>query len=232
MFRGFFGGGDEDESTAPMTSTTQQPSLYEQARAAVGLQPTVREEIINTVCPALTFKQRVYGFAICFCIGCVISLSSMFSFHRLLAGHPAQFAIKYSLGNTIALLSTGFLMGPKTQLKRMSHPTRWIAALVYVLAIIGTITFCFTPPHSAALVVICICIQARATAGSRTPCRAAPSPLASRRRRTRLCSRPWLPTAACCAHRVQCGAMFWYCLSYIPFGRRIVMACCKSTMDM
>ena len=167
MFRGFFGGNDEDESTAPMTSTQQQPSLYEQARAAVGLQPTVREEIINTVCPALTFKQRVYGFAICFCIGCVISLSSMLSFHQLLHGNPVPFAIKYSLGNTIALLSTGFLMGPKTQLKRMSHPTRWIAALIYVLAIVGTITFCFTPPHSALLVVICIIIQVCNERGSR-----------------------------------------------------------------
>ena len=94
-------------------------------------------------------------------IGVVISLSSMLSFTKLIHGNPTPFAIKYSVGNTIALLSTGFLMGPKTQLKRMSHPTRWIAALVYVLAIAGTITFCFVPPGhpSALLVVICIIIQ-------------------------------------------------------------------------
>jgi len=186
MFRGFFGGNDDDESAAPMTST--QPSLYDQARAAVGLQPTMREEIINGVCPTLTFQQRLYGFCICFVVGVVISLSSMMSFSKMIAGNPAPFAIKYSLGNTIAICSTCFLMGPKTQLKRMSHPTRWIAALVYFVAIVATIVFCFTPPHSATLVIICIVVQ--------------------------FC------------------AMFWYCLSYIPYGRRIVYSCCKSTMDM
>jgi len=188
MFRGFFGGNDDEESSAPMTSgTTGGQSLYEQARAAVGLQPTLREEIINGICPSLTFKQRLYGFCICFCIGCVISLTSMLSFSKMIAGNPAPFAIKYSLGNIIALGSTVFLMGPKTQLKRMSHPTRYIAAIVYLVAIAATLTFCFTPPHSATLVIICIVIQ-------------------------------------------SC-ALFWYCLSYIPYGRRIVYSCCKQSIE-
>lgn len=148
---------DEDDSAAPMNSA--QASLYDRARAAVGLQPTLREEIVHGVCPSLTFKQRLYGFAICFIVGCVVSMSSMLSFSRLVAGNPTPFALKYSVGNLIALLSTGFLMGPRTQLKRMSHPTRWLAALVYFITIIATLFLCFTPPHSALLVLICIIIQ-------------------------------------------------------------------------
>ncbi|KAL1515117.1 hypothetical protein AB1Y20_004180 [Prymnesium parvum] len=177
MLRFFGSQPDEDDSAAPMT-TTQPPSLYDQARVAMGLQPTVREELINGMCPTLTFQQRLYGFAICFCVGCVISMTSVLSF-----ANPVAFGIKYSVGNLIALLSTGFLMGPKTQLKRMSHPTRWMAALVYVLAIAATLVFCFVQPRRMFLVLLCIV--------------------------------------------VQCCAMFWYCLSYIPFGRKIVMSCCQ-----
>ena len=30
---------------------------------------------------------------------------------------------------------------------------------------------------------------------------------------------------------IQFVAMFWYCLSYIPFGRRMCKACCVSAMS-
>ena len=29
---------------------------------------------------------------------------------------------------------------------------------------------------------------------------------------------------------VQCLAFFWYCLSYIPYGRRMCKACCVSAL--
>ena len=42
------------------------------------------EVIADTVCPSLTYKQRLWGFAICFSVGLIISLGSMMFFRKLL----------------------------------------------------------------------------------------------------------------------------------------------------
>ena len=148
----FTGGGDDDEESSTRyqqepASNGNEPSLLERARGAVGMQPTRREEAIDSVCPSLTFKQRLWGFAICFGIGVLISLGSMRFFHKLLHGNPTPFAINYTLGNLISIGSTGFLVGPKRQLKRMSHPTRAVVALVFVLAAIATLVCALVLPH-------------------------------------------------------------------------------------
>jgi hypothetical protein len=61
--------------------------------------------------PSLSMTQRMYGFGGCFLIGGLMSLLSSFS---LMHGDIPQFALLYSLGNVIALLSTGFGMWPTT----------------------------------------------------------------------------------------------------------------------
>lgn len=38
---------------------------------------------------------------------------------------------RYTLGNLLSLFSTGFIIGPKRQLKNMTHPSRALSALVY-----------------------------------------------------------------------------------------------------
>lgn len=193
MFRGFFTSSTEDERQASIYTAEpdrEQPALLERVRGAVGLTPqeqSFRTVVADGVCPSLTFQQRLYGFAICFVLGCVVSLSSMMSYHQLLHGNPTPFAIKYSVGNALALGSSAFLVGPKRQLRNMSHPTRWVCALVYVGAIVGTVVFALVPPHSLPIVTACIVVQFL--------------------------------------------AMFWYCLSYIPYGRRMLMACCRSMAD-
>ena len=55
--------------------------------------------------PSLSMTQRMYGFGGCFVLGGLMSLLSSFS---LMHGDIPQFAMLYSLGNVIALLSTGF----------------------------------------------------------------------------------------------------------------------------
>ena len=120
------------------------------------------------MCPRLTAQQRLYGFGICFGIGCLVSLGSMVFFKRLLAGHPAGFAVNYTVGNLVSMASTGFLIGPARQMKNALKPTRIAAFITYVSAMVGTL-FCalFLPslaPHMsqgllAGLVVICIIIQ-------------------------------------------------------------------------
>ena len=214
--------GDEEEQSTSYTDASRQPSLLDRARTAAGLQPTRREEAIETLCPSLTFRQRVYGFGICFGIGCLISLASMTHFHMLLAGKPAPFAVTYTIGNIVELSararkhnlaplpfrghhsrrgvcalagSTMFLVGPKWQLKRMTSPTRWLCALVYVGAMAATLVSALLLPgltHWPSNVIAIIVV-------------------------------------ACIV--VQFLAMFWYALSYIPYGRRMFRACCVSAIE-
>ena len=80
------------------------------AQSAIpGMRPkTAREQLIDDVCPSLTFQQRLVGFGIFFTIGAVVTLTSMFSFSQLLTGNPVPFALKYSIGNVISLFSTAW----------------------------------------------------------------------------------------------------------------------------
>ena len=196
FFGKLLGAADDDEEGPPYTDqSAQQPSLLDRARQTMGMQPTRREAAIDACCPKMTYKQRLYGFAICFGIGVLVSSCSMIFFMELLHGRPTKFAVNYTLGNIIALASTFFLVGPVYQLKRMTSPTRWITALVYVCAM-GATLFCALGLHRVA-------------------------PNLNEGVEGAL-------TLACII--VQFLAMFWYCLSYIPFGRRMCKACCESAM--
>lgn len=187
--------GEDEEAGSSYTDTSNQPSILQRARTAAGLEPTRREEMADACCPQLTFTQRLYGFGICFGVGCLISLGSMAFFHQLLAGKPAPFAVNYTLGNSLELGSTMFLMGPARQLKRMTSPTRLGAATLYVGAMVATLFSALVMPgltHWSAgtcAVVTLVCII------------------------------------------VQFFAMFWYALSYIPYGRRACRACCTSLLS-
>lgn len=164
LFGSLLGSGPDEEEPQYLSAG---PSLYDRARAAVGMPSTRAERAIDNLCPSMTFKQRCYGFGICFLVGCLLSFGSVIYFHQLIHGNPTPFAVNYTLGNIIALCSTCFLMGPKTQLKRMASPTRWLCALVYVCAMIATLV-CALLLHSitnlspgvlAALVLGCLVVQ-------------------------------------------------------------------------
>ena len=77
-------------------------------------------------------------------------------------------------------------MGPRRQIKNMTHPTRWGAALVYLAAMAGTLVTALLL-KKAVFVLPCIAVQA--------------------------------------------VALFWYMLSYIPFGRKMVTTCCKNALN-
>ena len=142
----------------------------------------------DTLCPSLTVKERIYGFLACFIVGCLLSL---LSFGGILGAitNPRRLAILYSLGNICSLGSTMFLIGPMRQLKRMFKKTRFIASLLFILSLIGTLVFVFvfydkkTGWHKLFLLLLVI---------------------------------------------IQFCALFWYTLSWIPFGRKIFSKiCCK-----
>merc|ERR1711916_374356 len=88
-------------------------------------QPKTLEEEVCSMCPSLTYQQRVIGFCICFGFGYLLSFMGTLT---LIGGindkNIRNFAVLYILGNIIALTATGFLVGPRQQCKKMFAKTR------------------------------------------------------------------------------------------------------------
>ncbi|CAI5523182.1 unnamed protein product [Closterium sp. Naga37s-1] len=115
-------------------------------------EPSILDEL-NQYC-SLTLKQRIYGFATCLCIGILCTLMSILVFP-----HPIKFALTYSIGNLMAIGSTGFLIGFTRQLKMMFDPIRIGAAIVFVLSLVLTLVAALYV-QDALLTLLCIVVQA------------------------------------------------------------------------
>ena len=83
---------------------------------------------------------------------------SLFTLPGVALGKPAPFAILYTLGNLVALSSTFFLWGPRSQLKNMFKPIRAGASIVYLIMLLVTLVIAFTIANGI-LVLICVAIQ-------------------------------------------------------------------------
>jgi len=91
----------------------------------------------NKAC-TLSYKTRITAFVILFVIGAILTiLAAIMVLH--ITTSPADFAVPYCIGAVCSLLSTVFLMGPCSQLKKMFARTRVIATVVYLLSIVGTL---------------------------------------------------------------------------------------------
>ncbi|MES1913088.1 MAG: hypothetical protein MHM6MM_005317 [Cercozoa sp. M6MM] len=144
------------------------------------------EEQDDFECCSLTYKQRVWGFGICFALGIMMSIISCF-FVLNIADHPEKFAVPYTFGNILSIAGSMFLMGPMKQLKRMFDKKRVIATVVYLVSLVLTLVVAFTIKNPG-LVVLCLIVQ-------------------------------WI-------------ALFWYALSYIPYGRSAFKNCCKGMFSV
>lgn len=71
---------------------------------------------------------------------------------------PPQFAVLYSIGSVVSVLSTLFLMGPVKQCQRMFEEKRIFATITYVAAIAATLAVAFTT-GSAILCFVMLIIQ-------------------------------------------------------------------------
>ncbi|RLN74312.1 hypothetical protein BBJ28_00005643 [Nothophytophthora sp. Chile5] len=108
-------------------------------------------DALTSTCPSLSKRQRMIGFASCFCLGYIVSFGSTFA---LIAGsdNGAKFGITYTLGNIIALCGSGFLVGPKQQVKLMMKPVRRVATFIYLIMIV-------TAPQLGLVVLLLVFIQ-------------------------------------------------------------------------
>jgi len=111
----------------------------------VGLESDTEEKSFTAEFDsAVTMSRttRLYGFIACFCGGWLITIASLFALPSI-ATNPERFAVLYTLGNVIALMSTFFLFGPIKQLKNMFKPSRAIATIVYLLSLALTLYLAF-----------------------------------------------------------------------------------------
>lgn len=122
-------------------------------------RPTRLQQLEESVsCSEMSHEDRLFGFALCFGAGVLLSLSSMFSFARLLRGHPRDFAVKYTVGNILAICSTAFLISPRRQFRQMTEESRWVAAAVWIGAMVATLLSAFVT-KIAAVTLLCIVVQ-------------------------------------------------------------------------
>ena len=93
----------------------------------------------DSACPSLPAKYRFWGFVICFGLGVFVSLLTSILF--VAKTGDKKFAILYSVGIILALLSSFFLWGPMRQLKSMFKKTRVVATIMLLVILIFTLVF-------------------------------------------------------------------------------------------
>eukprot|EP01126_Amoeba_proteus_P025103 TRINITY_DN2510_c0_g1_i1.p1 TRINITY_DN2510_c0_g1~~TRINITY_DN2510_c0_g1_i1.p1 ORF type:complete len:132 (-),score=4.34 TRINITY_DN2510_c0_g1_i1:257-652(-) len=84
---------------------------------------------------------------------CGVGAIVMYTDHDL-----TTFAVLYSIGNVLALLSTAFLTGPRNQCKKMCHPSRLLVAVIFWAAFAVTLVLAFTQDNPN-FVLITLIIQ-------------------------------------------------------------------------
>jgi len=127
-----FGGASSNKSTGFLGGDSSSSS------SSSSIIPTFQEEpCCASMCPKLTYQQRIIGFFACAGCGWVLSLVGTL----VLVGGPTPtnirtFACLYVFGNVIALSATGFLLGPKSQCTKMWAPTRRYTTAFYLIMLI------------------------------------------------------------------------------------------------
>jgi hypothetical protein len=182
-----FGGGGESSSWGMPGSV----------KTMVGMQDE------DSMCPSLSYQQRMYGFAGCFVTGWFVSFLSTMS---LWSGNFKSFGIMYTFGSIVALCSSGFLLGPKRQCKNMCKKIRIVATCFYLGSLLAVIiTAAAWPSYDDA-------DQAKD-----------PGHVAGE-------EKPGGGIVILLEIVVQFCAAVWYMASYIPFGRKMIKNCCGSCM--
>ena len=142
----------------------------------------------DSMCPSLSYKQRLYGFLFCMLAGVLISV---IGFILLFVGQldGIRIGLLMSLGNIISVASTFFLFGPCSQVKKMFEKKRIIATIVFLVSLIATLILVFSFSKEG--------------------------------------EKDWKKIVLIVLIIVQYIAFFWYCLSYIPYGQKMLEGCVK-----
>eukprot|EP01041_Mallomonas_annulata_P000650 gene650-1259_t len=241
-----FGGQEEDKGNMFSSFTKQNSSIFASKEnssssilpnfvpksvadtAAVAGVPGFQEEpACAKCCPKLTFKQRLIGFFGCAGFGYLLSIIGTLI---LIGGPTAEniraFAVLYVFGNVIALMATGFLLGPKTQCIRMWDPTRRISTafylimLIIVFAVALAVSSC-TPTISFSLSTNILLLSFNLTNPIITTNDSSYSDSNAQKQHVLL---------VLFLLFIEVLAALWYSISYIPFARKMVIEFFKRTL--
>ena len=138
-------GNDDDDDDDDEENDSQQEILMEENENENENENSWTEELSN-YCPKLNFRERLIGFVSCFGLGYLIAFFSFRFFIKLMEGHPIPFAINYTTGHVLQLLSSMFLCGPKRQFRYVY--CCWL--VVVVVSNYCVCCFCF---------VFCVCVR-------------------------------------------------------------------------
>ncbi|KAK7198384.1 Got1/Sft2-like family [Novymonas esmeraldas] len=114
----------------------------------------------DSLCPSLSFKNRVRGCLACAGLG---FLFFIFSWVTVFLGDYVFFGVLFTIGSLLCLGSTFFLAGPVRQFKSMFNEGRWIASTVYIITMVLTI-LCAVLLNSGLLTILMSVIQLLALA--------------------------------------------------------------------
>jgi hypothetical protein len=171
-------------------------------------------------CPELSYTTRLVGFAFCFGLGWLLSLTSFSSFAALLLGNPLPFAFKYTLGNLLSLCSYCFLVGPRRQCTGMFAPERRLITFAYLGSLLGAL-LCIFYLRSKLLIMVAVGVQFVAMYAAQICLEQARNGLIS-----------FVPSPAALAAYTMAvvgpARRIYYALSYLPFGTSVlrrIMGC-------
>lgn len=116
------------QSLASATGTTNGSAAASSSQAA-------EDADVARLFAGMTYRQRLAGFVGAFALGVFCDLLAVTVFLPF----PVKFAKLYTLGNVSLLLSTLFLVGWQRQLRNMADPSRLLASLVFVAAMLATL---------------------------------------------------------------------------------------------
>ncbi|CAD2216521.1 hypothetical protein AGDE_00592 [Angomonas deanei] len=107
----------------------------------------------ESLCPSLTFKQRLYGAGGCLVLGFIFSILSWVS---VFLQDYVFFGVLFTIGNLISISGSLFLCGPVKQIKNMFNEGRWIASAVYIVTMILTILAAVLLKNGIAVIFCCL----------------------------------------------------------------------------
>eukprot|EP00747_Dinoflagellata_sp_TGD_P067222 gnl/TRDRNA2_/TRDRNA2_155174_c0_seq1.p1 gnl/TRDRNA2_/TRDRNA2_155174_c0~~gnl/TRDRNA2_/TRDRNA2_155174_c0_seq1.p1 ORF type:complete len:274 (+),score=27.78 gnl/TRDRNA2_/TRDRNA2_155174_c0_seq1:49-870(+) len=84
------------------------------------------------ICEGLSWRERLFGFGICFAAGCFLTVAACGHWSAMFIGQGERFALTYTLGNILTIGSTFFLVGAQRQWSGMWAKNRRLASLGYV----------------------------------------------------------------------------------------------------
>ena len=114
----------------------------------------------DSLCPSMSLKHRIIGFAICSSLGLFITLLSFGALFVVVSGEMWRFAVPYTIGTVLSLMGSMFLCGPWKQIKSMFARKRIIVTLVLLSSIVATLVFAFAlqSDETADAIVVLLCI--------------------------------------------------------------------------